>query len=108
MAALERFGKNLVFSETPARLRYPSIAFYSASQSTRLFRLIVPNPKPVAGSPDSGQPDPCLAPESLALKGRGSRYELFFLTAESASRATMMLRTAIPIIRELRVEAQRF
>jgi hypothetical protein len=45
-------------------------------------------------------------PVSFVLKSQGSKYELLFPTSESAGRASVMLRTAIPMIQELHVEVQ--
>ena len=45
-------------------------------------------------------------PVSFVLKSQGSKYELLFPTSESAGRAGVMLRTAIPMIQELHVEFQ--
>ncbi|HEV2119913.1 MAG TPA: hypothetical protein VGS11_07415 [Candidatus Bathyarchaeia archaeon] len=44
-------------------------------------------------------------PESFVLKSNGSKYELSFQAAQSASRASMMLKTAIPMIQERHAEA---
>ena len=45
-------------------------------------------------------------PVSFVIKSQGSKYDLLFPTSESAGRASVMLRTAIPMIQELQVEVQ--
>ncbi len=44
------------------------------------------------------------SPESFVLKGPGSKYELSFPTAQSASQAIDMIRNVIPMIQENHME----